>query len=100
MSKTSPPAGRAIYGLSHLVRTQSRRRLASTNAANSDSPNCAGEYGLKVGHDGFHDPDVPRDLNGPKEFWELKPEPWKRATLVTVSAGRETSDVELELPRS
>ena len=57
-----------------------------------------GEYGLKVGHDGFHDPDVPRDLNGPKEFWELKPEPWKRATLVTVKSGVESSSVELELP--
>ncbi len=57
-----------------------------------------GDYGLKVGHDGFHDPDVLRDANGHKELWELKPEPWKRATLVTVKSGIENDGVELELP--
>jgi Carboxypeptidase regulatory-like domain len=57
-----------------------------------------GEYGLKVGHDGYHDPDVPQGADIPKEMWELKPEPWKRAKVVTVSAGHETSGVELELP--
>jgi hypothetical protein len=57
-----------------------------------------GEYGLKVGHDGYHDPDVPQGNKIPKEMWELKPEPWKRAKLVTVEPGHETSGVELELP--
>jgi hypothetical protein len=61
-----------------------------------------GEYGLKVGHDAYQDSEVPRGSLDkiPKEMWALKPEPWKRAKVVTVSAGQETSDVELELPRS
>jgi Carboxypeptidase regulatory-like domain len=57
-----------------------------------------GEYGLKVGHDAYHDSEVPQGNSIPKEMWELKPEPWKRAKIVTVKSGHETSGVELELP--
>ena len=57
-----------------------------------------GEYGLKVGHDAYTDTEVPRGTDIPKEAYETLADPWKRATVVTVEAGHETSDVELELP--
>lgn len=60
-----------------------------------------GRYGLKVGHDAYKDTEVPqghlRDI--PPEAWEQRAEPWKRASVVTVKTGQETSGVVLELPR-
>ena len=60
-----------------------------------------GEYGLKVGHDAYEDAEVyPGSLlrDHPEAFKEMA-DPWKRAKVVTVEAGRETVGVELELPK-
>jgi hypothetical protein len=46
-----------------------------------------GEYGLKVGHDALID----EDLASVKDIWV-------RAVRVTVSAGKETTKVELQVP--
>jgi hypothetical protein len=59
-----------------------------------------GEYGLKVGYDGYQDSEVPQwRPNTPKEAWEKKADPWQRAKVVAVEAGHEVSGIELELPR-
>ena len=58
-----------------------------------------GEYGLKVGYDGYHDVEVPkRGTKPPVDAEEKKSDPWQRAKVVTVTAGHETSQVELALP--
>jgi hypothetical protein len=70
-----------------------------------------GEYGLKVGHDAYQDSEVPQTSphSSEEEWQELSKEewqkladkeadPWQRAKVVTVEAGRELSGVELELP--
>jgi hypothetical protein len=58
-----------------------------------------GEYGLKVGYDGYHDAEVPkRGPKPPADAWEKKSDPWQRAKVVTVEPGHETSQEELELP--
>ena len=59
-----------------------------------------GQYGLKVGHDAYRDSEVPRELKDvPKEVWNKLPDPWKRATLVTVESDQTTEGVRLELPK-
>jgi hypothetical protein len=61
----------------------------------------AGEYGLKVGHDAYDDPEVyPGSLmrDHPEAFKE-NADPWKRAKLVSVHAGQTTAGVEVELPQ-
>jgi hypothetical protein len=61
----------------------------------------AGEYGLKVGHDGYDDPEVyPGSLldEHPEAFKE-NADPWKRAKVVSVRAGQTTEGVEVELPK-
>jgi RNA polymerase sigma factor (sigma-70 family) len=83
-----------------------------------------GEYGLKVGHDGYQDDEVrmrnpypseecftgnwKRTPEEEKRFrayqkaydedWQRPAEPWKRAMRVSVAAGETKSGVELELP--
>lgn len=57
-----------------------------------------GEYGLKVGHDAYEDPDVPRGLDIPKEDWVRPANPWKRAKLVKLESGRDQRGVEVEFP--
>jgi hypothetical protein len=59
-----------------------------------------GQYGLKVGHDAYDDPDIPHgDTRGlPKEIWATMTDPWKRAKVVTLKAGETIRGVELELP--
>jgi hypothetical protein len=58
-----------------------------------------GEYGLKVGHDGFDDPECPHDPQGlTKEGWDKKADPWKSAKVVNVSVGDDAAGIELELP--
>jgi hypothetical protein len=57
-----------------------------------------GEYGVKVGHDAYEDSEVPRGKNIPKEAWEKRADPWPRAKVVTVAAGREIGGLEVELP--
>jgi RNA polymerase sigma factor (sigma-70 family) len=69
-----------------------------------------GEYGLKVGHDAFVDAetqvplaDVRRELTEAEKValikaWNAPAEPWKRAKVVRVEAGKETAGIELELP--
>jgi hypothetical protein len=51
-----------------------------------------GEYGLKVGHDGFRDADVPASPVAPPG------DPWARAVKVRVSAGKTTEGIELRVP--
>lgn len=58
-----------------------------------------GEYGLKVGHDAYDDSEVPRDRNIPEEEWERLADPWRRAKVVEVEAGRDSGGVEVELPQ-
>jgi hypothetical protein len=55
-----------------------------------------GEYGLKVGHDAYEDPDVPRAPDIPEEDWTRPADPWKRAKLVEVEPGRDHAGVEVE----
>jgi hypothetical protein len=69
-----------------------------------------GEYGLKVGHDAFVDAetqvplaDVQRELTKAEQValiraWNAPAERWKRAGVVAVEEGKETTGVELELP--
>ncbi len=59
-----------------------------------------GEYGLKVGHDAYHDMEVPRGKSAMSNpaLYEKKADPWQRAVIATVIPGSETSGVELELP--
>jgi hypothetical protein len=60
-----------------------------------------GEYGLKAGHDAYEDADV-----YPGRLFQSHPEalrevanPWKRAKVVKVEAGRTLDDAEVELPQ-
>jgi hypothetical protein len=57
-----------------------------------------GRYGLKVGHDTFHDSEV---AHGPvsEEAWNTVSDPWKRATAVELSPGQESPGIELQLPQ-
>jgi len=57
-----------------------------------------GEYGLKVGHDAYHDLEVPRGIDIPRELWNAPAEPWKRAIVVKVEADKDCSGVKLDLP--
>jgi hypothetical protein len=57
-----------------------------------------GEYGLKVGHDAYEDPDVPRGLDIPEEDWTRPADPWKRAKLVEMESGRDHAGIEVEFP--
>ena len=59
-----------------------------------------GEYGLKVGHDAYHDWEVPGGKldESSEAIWQLRADPWQRAKIVTVRPGSESSGVELELP--
>jgi hypothetical protein len=65
-----------------------------------------GEYGLKVGHDGYADPEIPRSSDY-QELMKLlqtvgrePARPWQQAVVVTVTTGGTTSGIELECPRS
>ena len=60
-----------------------------------------GQYGLKAGHNAYEDAEVyPGPLMDahPAAFSEMA-DPWKRAKVVTVEAGRETSGAGIELPK-
>jgi hypothetical protein len=59
------------------------------------------EYGLKVGHDAYQDPEVyPGTLfRSHPEASKETADPWKRAKVVKVEAGRELIDVEVEWPQ-
>ncbi|HEY1784863.1 MAG TPA: carboxypeptidase-like regulatory domain-containing protein [Pirellulales bacterium] len=57
-----------------------------------------GEIGLKVGHDGHLDADVPRYPAIPKETWDTAGEPWKRAVRVMVGKDQEVRGIDLEYP--
>jgi hypothetical protein len=56
----------------------------------------AGEYGLKVGHDGFHDADVP-DRPSAADL-KRQTHPWQAATVVQVKPGQTVTDVMLAAP--
>jgi RNA polymerase sigma factor (sigma-70 family) len=59
-----------------------------------------GEYGLKAGHDAYEDAEVYPGLlvRDHPEAAKEPADPWKRAKVVTVKAGQETSGVEVEFP--
>jgi hypothetical protein len=62
-----------------------------------------GKYGLKVGHNGCELSDHPelsrvKSINDvPKEDWTQNDDPWQRATVVYIEAGREFDDIRLKL---
>ena len=59
-----------------------------------------GEFGLKVGHDAYSDPEVypvPLDQIPKTAFTEVA-DPWKRAVRVTVAAGQEVNGVVIAWP--
>jgi hypothetical protein len=60
-----------------------------------------GEYGLKVGHDAYLDPEVPQGEFDkiPKEARERKADPWKNARTVKVEPERDVTGVEVAFPR-
>jgi hypothetical protein len=55
-----------------------------------------GEIGLKVGHDGYFDPDNPDQPTAAQQ--QRTVEPWHAATLVQIRAGQTTADVVLDAP--
>jgi hypothetical protein len=61
-----------------------------------------GEYGLKVGHDGFHDKDAPRRQSWadrlPEDVWKTTADPWHGATIVKLTGERQVDDVVLNRP--
>jgi hypothetical protein len=59
------------------------------------------QYGLKVGHDAYEDPEVYPGLlyQAHPESYEETADPWKRAKVVRVEAVRESGDVEFAWPR-
>ncbi|HEV3302860.1 MAG TPA: carboxypeptidase-like regulatory domain-containing protein [Planctomycetaceae bacterium] len=63
-----------------------------------------GEYGLKVGHDGFHDTDVPRRNSWAEKFpddvWKTTTNAWRGATIVNLANNRQVNDVMLDLPHA
>jgi hypothetical protein len=60
-----------------------------------------GEYGLKVGHEGYEDPELPwGDMHfTPKSAYKTLPTPWKSATIVKVEPDATASVIRLELPQ-
>jgi hypothetical protein len=80
------------------IREESR---AATDGTFSFATLPPGEYGLKVGHDAYDDPEVyPGSLmrDHPEAFKE-NADPWKRAKVVSVHSGQTTEGVEVELPQ-
>jgi hypothetical protein len=58
-----------------------------------------GEFGLKVGHNAYDDPNIPHGLRHlTKEDQERLDDPWKGAKIVNVKPNRGISGIELELP--
>lgn len=64
-----------------------------------------GEYGLKVGHDGYTDPEVLRApdqaslLKLLREAGQKPADPWREAVVVQVTSGSTTEGVELNCPQ-
>jgi hypothetical protein len=60
-----------------------------------------GEFGLKVGHDAYHDSEIYWGMDDKEleEAHKRKIDPMKRATVVNIQSGREIEGVELELPK-
>ena len=60
-----------------------------------------GEYGLKVGHDAYDDPEVypVKLIMIPPEAFKEMADPWKRAKVVKIEPGRDTGGVVVALPR-
>jgi uncharacterized GH25 family protein len=61
-----------------------------------------GEYGLKVGHDGYEEPKLPWGsvMHRPDKdkLFDTLATPWKGAVVVNVQPEKSTEDVELDLP--
>jgi hypothetical protein len=55
-----------------------------------------GEFGLKAGYDGFHDSEIPTELN--RQVWTVPAQPWRRAMVVNVKPARPTPEVRIALP--
>jgi hypothetical protein len=59
----------------------------------------AGEYGLKAGHDAYDDPEVyPGPLMKHPEAFKETADPWKRAKVVKVEAGRDSEGAVVDFP--
>ncbi|HEX4070018.1 MAG TPA: M56 family metallopeptidase [Planctomycetaceae bacterium] len=60
----------------------------------------AGEYGLKVGHDGYEEPELPwgpfRNRPDKDKLFDTLATPWKGAVVVNVQPEKSTEDVELD----
>jgi hypothetical protein len=56
-----------------------------------------GKIGLKVGHEGYLDADVPR-YPWSDDVWTTSAEPWNRAVVVTVKAGMDAAEIDLTYP--
>jgi hypothetical protein len=63
----------------------------------------AGECGLKVGHDGYEDPELPWGpfMHRPDKdkLFDTFATPWKGATVVHVQPDKPAKGIELDLPR-
>ena len=59
-----------------------------------------GEYGLKAGHDAYDDPEVypGRLMREHPEAFKETADPWKRAKVVKVEAGRDSEGVVVDFP--
>jgi uncharacterized GH25 family protein len=60
-----------------------------------------GRYGLKVGHDGYQDADVPGHeglASVPADAWGKISDPWRHSVRVKLASGQTVDGVELELP--
>jgi hypothetical protein len=57
-----------------------------------------GAYGLKVGHDGYLDTEVPQGRENILKGLKQLPDAWKNARVVRVESERVTADVMLTLP--
>lgn len=62
-----------------------------------------GRYGVKVGHDAYRDPHIPKvpalgEPRTPEDLaaWKKKAEPWQGAVVAVVRSGATTSDVRLD----
>lgn len=59
-----------------------------------------GEYGLKAGHDGYQDPEVPCGENIPKELFEQAAKPWHAAVIVRVGSAQKVTGINVACPET
>jgi hypothetical protein len=57
-----------------------------------------GRYGLKAGHDAYRDSEVPEWQKTPAEAYDTPAEPWKRAVIVELAAGKQRDGIVVKPP--